>query len=373
VADNGEVYDLGAENILLIGIHWNSEKILRSHWNQAVVDTANAISRGGGGVFVSIVENGSQDGTKAALIQLREKLDERNIPNLITMSETTHLDEISKLPDEESEDWIMTPRGKLARRRIPYLAASRNLALQPLYNSSITTIPFDKIVFLNDVVFNALDVANLLATRDGDYAAACSLDFDKPPHFYDTFAFRDAETGNKLIKTWPFFRARESRQALKAGRAVPMTSCWNGIVAMDAAPFYPDEDNTALMFRGLPLGLAKAHVEASECCLIHADNPLTEDKGVWLNSAVRVGYSGAAYDVVNPRKGALWISSWAVVRGAWKNRFVRWTSTQWFRDRVVKKRLAAWSRQAPKTNFEPGAYCVIDDMQVLTEEGWEAV
>jgi hypothetical protein len=152
-----------------------------------------------------------------------------------------------------------------------------------------------------------------------------------------------------------------------------MTSCWNGIVAMDAAPFYPDEDNTALMFRGLPLGLAKAHVEASECCLIHADNPLTEDKGVWLNSAVRVGYSGAAYDVVNPRKGALWISSWAVVRGAWKNRFVRWTSTQWFRDRVVKKRLAAWSRQAPKTNFEPGAYCVIDDMQVLTEEGWEAV
>jgi hypothetical protein len=369
---SGYEYDLGTETILLVGIHWNSEKILRSHWNQAVVDTANAISRGGGDVFVSVLGSGSSDGTEAALEQLREKLTERNVPHLITFDETTHLDEISKTP-QEGGDWIMTKRGKLERRRIPYLARLRNIALQPLYDESMTDMTFDKIVFLNDVVFNALDVANLLGTRDGDFAAACSLDFSKPPSFYDTFAFRDAEGGNKLMKKWPFFRARASRQAIKASHAVPMKSCWNGIVAMDATPFYPDENGAALTFRGLPASLAKSHLEASECCLIHADNPLTESKGVWLNPAVRVGYTGPAYEAVNPYKGALWMSSWGIVHGAWKNRLLRWTTTQWFRDRVVNKRLATWRRKAPETSIEPGAFCVIDDMQVLTEKGWTAV
>lgn len=40
---------------------------------------------------------------------------------------------------------------------------------------------FDKALWLNDVIFTTKDVTTLLATRDGNYAAACSLDFSKPP------------------------------------------------------------------------------------------------------------------------------------------------------------------------------------------------
>jgi hypothetical protein len=72
-------------------------------------------------------------------------------------------------------------------------------------------------------------VQRLLDTRGGDYAAACSLDFSKPPAFYDTFALRDSEGHAAVMQSWPYFRSRASRDALKASEPVPVTSCWNGI------------------------------------------------------------------------------------------------------------------------------------------------
>lgn len=67
-------------------------------------------------------------------------------------------------------------------------------------------------------------------TNGGDYAAACSLDFAKPPSFYDTFALRDIEGHKHVMQTWPYFRAGGSRYALANNfDAVPVTSCWNGI------------------------------------------------------------------------------------------------------------------------------------------------
>lgn len=56
-------------------------------------------------------------------------------------------------------------------------------------------------------------------------------------------------------------------------------------VAMDASAFYDQN----LTFRGIPDDLASLHLEGSECCLIHADNPLSHSKGVFLNPNVRVG------------------------------------------------------------------------------------
>jgi hypothetical protein len=73
------------------------------------------------------------------------------------------------------------------------------------------------------------DVQRLLDTRGGDYAAACSLDFSKPPAFYDTFALRDSDGHATLMQSWPYFRSKASRDALKASEPVPVTSCWNGI------------------------------------------------------------------------------------------------------------------------------------------------
>jgi len=73
------------------------------------------------------------------------------------------------------------------------------------------------------------DIITLLATQDGNYAAACTLDFAKPPNFYDTFALRDADGESAIMQTWPYFRSRKSRNAIKSGAPVPVSSCWNGV------------------------------------------------------------------------------------------------------------------------------------------------
>jgi hypothetical protein len=73
------------------------------------------------------------------------------------------------------------------------------------------------------------DVLNLLNTNGGDYAAACSLDFSNPPFYYDTFALRDSEGHEPVMQSWPYFRSRKSRHALKSNMPVPVSSCWNGM------------------------------------------------------------------------------------------------------------------------------------------------
>lgn len=356
---------LGNEKIFIASIHWNNEAVLRSHWNQAVVELAKELGREN--VYVSVQESGSWDDSKGALRALDAQLEEAGISRRIVLDNTTHLDEINKPPAETG--WIRTPRGKMELRRIPYLAKLRNLAMEPLYDLEKAGLRFDRILFLNDVVFNTWDVRNLLSTRGGEYAAACSLDFKVGNSFYDTFALRDIEGHDQLMQRWPFFRAKASRQAVKASLPVPVTSCWNGIVAMDAAPFY---DSKPLSFRGIPDSLALSHLEGSECCLIHADNPLSRTKGVWLNPNVRVGYSGPAYEAVHSLSTSPWISTFSVVLGSWSNRVLRWVTTPYFKEEAVEGRVNMWRKKA-KGNVEGGGFCLINEMQVLIWNGWAHV
>ncbi|KAK4505662.1 hypothetical protein PRZ48_003627 [Zasmidium cellare] len=358
---------LGKEKVFIASIHWNNEAILRSHWNQAVVDLAKEIGREN--VYVSIQESGSFDDSKAALRQLDTQLHEAGISRKIILDNTTHFDEVSRTPAEAEPGWIRTPRGQVELRRIPYLAKLRNLAMKPLYVLEKAGLKFDKILFLNDVVFNNRDVRNLLSTRDGEYAAACSLDFKHGSSFYDTFALRDAEGHDQLTQRWPFFRARTSRHAIKSSLPVPVTSCWNGIVAMDAGPFYSSKP---LSFRGIPDSLSLSHLEGSECCLIHADNPLSHTKGVWLNPNVRVGYSGPAYEAVHSLSTSPWLSSYEIALGAWTNRILRWITTPYFKEQVVKGRVGMWRKKA-EGNEEKGVFCLINEMQVLIWNGWAHV
>ncbi|KAJ4253852.1 hypothetical protein NW762_010247 [Fusarium torreyae] len=215
---------LGREKVFIAGIHWNNEKILRDVWVPVVIQLASQI--GPNNVFVSVQESGSWDDSKGALRFLDEQLAVLGVPKKIILDNTTHLDEISQAP---GPGWLATPTGQIEMRRIPYLAKLRNLVLQPLLDMKDRDIHFDKILFLNDVAFNVKDVRTLLSTRGGEYAAACSLDFSKPPEFYDTFALRDSEGHEKLMQTWPYFRSRESRRALMYGESVPVESCWNGL------------------------------------------------------------------------------------------------------------------------------------------------
>jgi hypothetical protein len=378
--EEGIVYS--QEKIFIASIHWNNEKILREYWIPNLIALTAEI--GPRNVFVSVYESGSWDGSKAALQMLDDVLANNSIPRSIVLDETTHLDEISRSPG--AKDWVKTPRGKSELRRIPYLAKLRNIAMQPLYELENTGVVFDKVLFLNDVVFQVRpplampygviaefrktsDIRELLSTRGGDYAAACALDFSQPPAFYDTFALRDSEGHEAVMQQWPYFRSRVSRKALKSGIPTPVTSCWNGIVAMDAAPFY---QHPRLAFRGIADSLADLHVEGSECCLIHADNSFAREHGVWLNPNVRVGYNAHAYKAVNPENSNTWIPYLSIARGLWINRLRRWFTSSWLKGLVVRYRVHRWGRNHGNTS-ESGTSCLVNEMQVLVANGWAHV
>jgi hypothetical protein len=125
--------------------------------------------------------------------------------------------------------------------------------------------------------------------------------------------------------------------------------------------------STKLRFRGTSDSLAAYHVDGSECCLIHADNPLSAKKGVFLNPQVRVGYNGKAYQMVNP--SGSWLSSWQILTGLWENRLRRWLTSPKLKEWVVGRRLRRWNRKN-RGNFEPGGFCLINEMQILVKNGW---
>lgn len=138
------------ERVFIASTHWNSEAVIRSHWNSAVLDLIREI--GLDHVHVSIYESGSWDDSKGALRELAVVLDELGVSKTVILDKTTHVDEIENPPTPSG--WIDTSRGKKELRRIPYLSKLRNLSLQPLYDLEASGRRFDKILFLNDVVFN---------------------------------------------------------------------------------------------------------------------------------------------------------------------------------------------------------------------------
>ncbi|KAJ9654725.1 hypothetical protein H2198_006243 [Neophaeococcomyces mojaviensis] len=348
--------------IFIASTHWNNEPILRNHGNGAVIQLVHYFAPEN--TFVSVYESGSWDDSKQALRELEKELEWYNV----VLEETTHEEEVSKPPEQTG--WLDTPRGRKELRRIPYLSRLRNLSLEPLQSLAKEGIMFDTILFLNDVIFTLDDVPNLLGTHDGDYAAACSLDFSEPLAYYDTFALRDSAGHETVMSTWPYFRSSVSRSAIKRGDPVPVSSCWNGMVFMRAEPFYETGEGSHLRFRGIPDSLARYHLEGSECCLIHQDNPLSPQRGVFVNPHVRVGYNREAFDAMNGRAGE--VTLLAFLFRSWENRILRLVTTDWFKLRTVSNRLAQW-RRADLARDERGISCLVDEMQVLANNGWAHV
>ena len=55
------------------------------------------------------------------------------------------------------------------------------------------------------------------------------------PQLYDTWVTRD-RSGARAVKAPPYLRDLGGAAALAAGRPAPVACCWNGVVALDAAP-----------------------------------------------------------------------------------------------------------------------------------------
>ncbi|KAI8723657.1 hypothetical protein NCS52_00222100 [Fusarium sp. LHS14.1] len=331
----------GSVRVYIAGLHWNNERILRNSWNQGRLDLVSVL--GPSNVFVSLYESGSRDGSKDAISELDKALGVMGVPRNITLDKTTHADAMASPPLEPGNGWVETPRGRIELRRISYLARIRNKSLQPLKEMAQSGVEFDYILFLGDVVFSVPDVLTLLNTQS------------------------DADGHEHATQTWPYFRSSKSRAAMKRSEPVPVSSCWNGIVFMPAASFVGDQE---LAFRAIDDSLAAKHLEGSECCHIHADNPESETRGVYLNPNVRVGYDRRAYELVH--SGRSWLTNSQILYGLWKNRLARWFTTPWFKEWWVRSLERAWQRQNPGRS-ENGMMCVINEMQVLVHNGWAHV
>lgn len=237
-------------------------------------------------------------------------------------------------------------------KRIEYLSEVRNKAIEPLTSGS-TGMHFDKILFINDVIFSPKDAVDLLFSTnvgpDGktQYRAACAMDFINAFKFYDTFASRDAEGHGIGVPFYPWFTSADSgtsrKDVLQNRDAVRVKSCWGGMVAFEAkwfqgqhSPPYPNNEKdqdagwedkwdevaeeskpvekrsesqneagmVPLTFRASP----ELFWESSECCLIHADlaamaalDPATPkstqdfDSGIYMNPYIRVAYSSESF------------------------------------------------------------------------------
>lgn len=213
------------KRIYIAAQHYNSARLLREHWNEALYKLVQEL--GTENVFVSIYESGSYDETQQALRELEANLELLEVRKEVVLSELTHKEEIAAQSTEHG--WIDTPAGEHALRRIPFLASIRNKVLKPLEVLTAQGEQFDTILFLNDIAFTTEDVLRLLDTNGGDYAAACSLDFSKHPYFYDTFALRDSNGHEAVMQKWPYFRSYISRHAAERFSPVPVSSCWNGM------------------------------------------------------------------------------------------------------------------------------------------------
>ncbi|KAI4179678.1 MAG: hypothetical protein L6R41_007690 [Letrouitia leprolyta] len=221
----------------------------------------------------------------------------------------------------EEVTWVTTPTGQNKTKRIAFLAEVRNRALRPL--QSQRAIKFDKVLYINDVIFNPVDAVNLLLSTNyqpsgyTQYQAACAVDFINAFMFYDRFALRDFEGYTSGIPFYPWFtgagQAASRRDVLAQRDAVRARACWGGIVAFEAKWFQRRylstsgntsiDDNHDDGSSASPLRFRAEEDpfwEASECCLIHADLTLlsheidfADNSGIFMNPYVRVAYDAS--------------------------------------------------------------------------------
>lgn len=184
---------------------------------------------------LSIVEGRSTDGTYEVLLSLRKDLENLGTTYYLTTSD-------------------IHPGGTSIADRITALAELRNLAIQPLLDSSgdkgaasgETTI-----IFINDVSLCMEDILELIHQRDRLGAdMTCAMDWThdvfKDPTFYDVWIARSM-VGDTFFNlppngTWDFahdlfWNHEHSRESVRIGQPFQVYSCWNGAIAVTAKPF----------------------------------------------------------------------------------------------------------------------------------------
>ncbi|KAM5436033.1 hypothetical protein McanMca71_000218 [Microsporum canis] len=306
------------------------EGMIRGPWGSSLIELVDIL--GEDNVFVSIYENDSGNGTGDALRELaaqlpcpytfvcdlKEYIKAKKRSKMITGNSSVVTGDHVSL---DGFPKTILPSGDERVKRIAYLAQIRNQMLEPLNSSYMLSgghaesgfnhvkVRFDRVLFLNDIYFSAIDAAQLLFSTNVDesghaqYRAACAVDFVSKVMFYDTFVVRDAEGYSTGLMFFPWFapvgQARSRNQVLEGSDAVQVRSCWGGMVVFQAEMFqdFSTADSTSRLvsqFRHEP----EPFWESSECCLIFADledqfgePDVANRTGVFLNPFIRVAYS----------------------------------------------------------------------------------
>lgn len=280
--------------MIAAALHDPDGSLLSGRWGNSVLELIDLLGPANSLVSIYISDSGVA-GTQA-LADYAERIP---CSKILRAEEHIDTDKMAK---------IRLADGSEAIKRIEYLAAARNIALEPAVNNG----PFHKILFLNDVVFDPVEAAQLLFSTnvwDGhaQYRAACAVDFDNPFKFYDTLATRDLRGYRMGLPIYPWFPAIEEswsrNDVLEQKDAVRVRACWGGMVAFDAA-FFQYSQQWASGFKPLKFrAVQELDWEYSESCLIHADltaaepgiqNP-DQDSGIFLNPFVRTAYSESIF------------------------------------------------------------------------------
>lgn len=267
-------------------------------WARNVLDLIDLL--GPENTYLSIYENDGGPVGKQAMEKMRESV---KCEHSLVFEEHLGLEDFPQ---------VTVPDGSKRVKRIAYLAEVRNKALEPLDNS---TVVYDKLLYLNDVIFNPVDALQLLFStnqnEDGiaEYRAACAVDFINPFKFYDTFATRDLGGYSMGVPFFPWFAyggdPRTLQDIIGGSDAVRVRSCWGGMVAFDARFFQRQPTMNLVPETEASVGPSNINApykfrvekdlywDASECCLIHADiqslNP--DDRGIYMNPFIRTAYT----------------------------------------------------------------------------------
>ncbi|KAH9932887.1 cryptococcal mannosyltransferase 1-domain-containing protein [Fomitopsis serialis] len=234
-APTPEGYGKG-EKIFIAAAFYNNHVVL-PYWKQSMLSAIAYL--GPENVFVSIVESHSSDDTPELLRDFDASLAKMHVPRRIIIQDAA----IEK-PEDLSFD-----------RRIEFLAAVRNRAMEPLVEHG----GYDKVLFSNDVFIEPESIVELIETADGEYDFACAMDFN---HFgaYDSWVLRD-RLGHLTSTIWPYFIDKPSIELMRQDAPVPAFTCWNGMVVFTAEPLLPIHlrPNRTLSPDPLPWPLPRSH------------------------------------------------------------------------------------------------------------------
>ncbi|EJD55628.1 hypothetical protein AURDEDRAFT_109884 [Auricularia subglabra TFB-10046 SS5] len=212
----GSGYHTG-EKYFIAANFYNNERVL-PYWTREMSKVITYL--GTDNVYVSIYESYSRDKTPEMLEEFSQTLRNMNVKHTLVIR-----DQSIKKPSPMYTN----------NARIVFLSSVRNKAMEPLYKMG----GFDRVLFSNDVYVEAESVIALLKARNGDWDQVCALDFNVWG-LYDAWVIRD-RLGGLVSSRWPYLIEEVGARAVEHGQPAPVFSCWNGITALRAEPFYSPE------------------------------------------------------------------------------------------------------------------------------------